>query len=132
MIHRCIVVAATALVLANAVALAAAPPPLTFTAEQSDAGRIDYIEDCAECHGGELEGQFGPALAGPNARDQYESPNYVYGYFSVAMPHGHPGQLTQEQYVDIMAYLLERHHRTPGTKALTAAAITADMTNIGP
>lgn len=129
--QRSIIAAVVALVLANAVALAA-PPPLSFTTQQADAGRIDYIQNCAECHGGELEGQFGPALAGPNSRDQYESPNYVYGYYSVSMPHGHPGQLTQEQYVDIMAYLLERHHRTAGSAALTAAAITADMTNMGP
>jgi mono/diheme cytochrome c family protein len=112
-------------------AVASAATPLPYTADQADAGRIDYIQNCAECHGGELEGQFGPGLAGPNARDQWESPQYVYGYFSVAMPHGHPGQLTQRQYVDIMAYLLQRHNKPAGTRPLTVRAINSATAPLG-
>jgi mono/diheme cytochrome c family protein len=112
--------------------IASATTTLSYTVQQADAGRNDYLQNCAECHGGELEGNFAPGLAGPNARDQWESPQYVYGYFSVAMPHGHPGQLTQQQYVDIMAYLLHEHARPAGTRPLTVRAITADTTPIGP
>lgn len=111
--------------------VAAPPAHRSYTMQQADAGRLAYIENCAECHGGELEGQFGPALAGENSRVQWESPQYVYGYFSVAMPHGHPGQLTQREYVDIMAFILQRHNVAPGTRPLTAAALAADTSAIG-
>ena len=104
---------------------------LTYTVQQADAGRLSYLQHCAECHGGELEGQFGPALAGENSRVQWESPQYVYGYVSVAMPHGHPGQLTQREYVDIMAFILQRHQKPPGKRPLTAAALGADTSAIG-
>ncbi len=110
---------------------ATASPHRSYTAQQAEAGRLDYIESCAECHGGELEGQFGPALAGENSRIQWESPQYVYGYYSVAMPHGHPGQLSREQYVDIMAFLFQRHNIVAGPQPLTAAAIDADTAAIG-
>ncbi len=120
---------ATAALLTLGVASASGHP--SYTAPQADAGRLDYIEHCAECHGGELEGTFGPALAGQNSRVQWESPQYVYGYFSVAMPHGHPGQLTQREYVDIMAFILQRHNKPAGTRPLTAAALAADTAAIG-
>jgi mono/diheme cytochrome c family protein len=113
------------------IGIATAAPHRSYTAQQAEAGRLDYIESCAECHGGELEGNFAPALAGENSRIQWESPQYVYGYFSVAMPHGHPGQLSREQYVDIMAFILQRHNIVAGSQPLTAAAIETDTAAIG-
>jgi mono/diheme cytochrome c family protein len=127
--HSQLAALATAALLTLGVA--SAQTHRSYTAQQADAGRLAYVENCAECHGGELEGQFGPALAGDNSRVQWESPQYVYGYFSVAMPHGHPGQLTQREYVDIMAYILQRHNAPAGTRPLTAAALAADTSAIG-
>jgi len=126
-----LLVAAFATAALFTLGVASAETHSTYTAQQADAGRLDYVEHCAECHGGELEGQFGPALAGPSSRVQWESPQYVYGYFSVAMPHGHPGELTQREYVDIMAFILQRHNKPSGTRPLTAAALAADTAAIG-
>jgi hypothetical protein len=47
------------------------------------------------------------------------------------MPHGHPGELSPKQYVDIMAYLLQRHNKPAGPRPLTAAALKAATSPIG-
>ena len=41
----------------------------SFTAAQAAAGRATYTENCASCHGANLDdGAFGPALRGPEFR----------------------------------------------------------------
>ncbi len=54
-----------ALVLMGGSALtagAAPPSAASYTSKQADAGRLDYYESCAECHGAKLEGVFGPTI----------------------------------------------------------------------
>ena len=104
------------------------PPAASYTAKQAYAGRLDYYESCAECHGAKLEGVFGPALAGGDDNLQYQAVNGVYGYMAVHMPHGNPAGLPQEQYVAIMAFLMQSHGFSAGAKPLTKAAIDADAT----
>jgi len=41
----------------------------SFTGEQAAAGRTSYMQNCASCHGANLDdGAFGPALRGPEFR----------------------------------------------------------------
>jgi mono/diheme cytochrome c family protein len=107
------------------------PHAASYTAKQAYAGRLDYYQSCAECHGGKLEGVFGPALAGGDDNLEYQAVKDVYGYMAAHMPHGNPEGLPQEQYVAIMAFLMQSHGRAAGTKPLTKAAIDADTTLLG-
>jgi mono/diheme cytochrome c family protein len=115
----------------SALTAGAAPPAASYTAKQADAGRLDYYESCAECHGAKLEGVFGPALAGSDDNLKYQAVRDVYGYMSAHMPHGNPEGLPEEQYVAIMAFLMQSHGLPAGPTPLTKAAIAADATLLG-
>ena len=122
---------ALVLIGGSALTAGAAPPAASYTAKQADAGRLDYYESCAECHGAKLEGVFGPALAGADDNLKYQAVKDVYGYMAAHMPHGNPDGLPQRQYVEIMAFLMQSHGLPPGTKPLTKAAIDADVELLG-
>ncbi len=109
----------------------AAPRHASYTADQAVRGRLAYIQNCGECHGGDLAGQFGPALAGPNGRTQYESGAAVYGYTIAHMPNGNAGALPQDEYLDIMAYIYERNGVAAGARALTAQTVARDDVALG-
>ncbi len=121
-----------ALAIGAATSLRAAPRRATYTSAQAWQGRLDYYRSCAECHGGTLEGVFGPALAGPNGNLQYQSVSAVYAYMSAHMPHGDPESLPDAEYVAIMAFLMQSHGIPAGTRELTKADAVADQTLMGP
>jgi mono/diheme cytochrome c family protein len=112
-------------------AAGAVPPSASYTSKQAYAGRLDYYESCAECHGAKLEGVFGPALAGPDDNLKYQAVKDVYAYMAAHMPHGNPEGLPEGQYVEIMAFLMQSHGLPAGAKPLTKAAIDADATLLG-
>ena len=128
--------AAAVLLVALTASIARAPagaantqtPP--YGADQARAGQTLYYENCAECHGASLEGNYGPPLAGPEGNLQWESVQYVFQYMTGHMPAGNADGLTSAQYVEIMAFLLSRHHHAPGT-SLTAAAANASQALLG-
>ncbi len=122
---RIATVTAGLLVLA-ASALSAAPPHASYTPDQAWRGRLDYYRSCAECHGGALEGVFGPALAGGDDNLKYQSVKDVYTYAAAHMPHGDPESLPEGEYVDIMAFLMQAHGIRAGSRELTKTTIDAD------
>ncbi len=126
------VVALAVMVALGIGSMTVAATPVSYTKDQAWQGRVTYYEHCAECHGGGLEGKFGPALAGGDDRTQYESGSAVYAYYSVSMPHGNPGALSTAEYVDIMAFLYQQHGRPAGTRPLTVQTIAADAQPLGP
>jgi alcohol dehydrogenase (cytochrome c) len=96
------------------------PAPASFTAAQATAGRTAYDANCAACHGADLRGV--PALAGPafiggwSTRPVKDLLNTIQS----SMPPDRPGQLREEVYLDIVAYILQTNGRTPGAQMLTA------------
>jgi mono/diheme cytochrome c family protein len=127
------VVVLLALVALVTSALRAAPVvrATSYTSDQAWQGRLAYYRSCAECHGGKLEGVFGPALAGGNDNLQYQSVSGVYDYMAAHMPHGNPESLPEGEYVAIMAFLMQSHGLAPGPRPLTKAAIEADVSLLG-
>ncbi|MBB2179947.1 c-type cytochrome [Gluconacetobacter tumulicola] len=120
---------ANPIVLAAAEAPAAAPAtpaaggakPALFTAAQADAGKKAYADNCAQCHGDNLEGMAGPALKGKN----FASPkaNFhvgdVFTIVSQNMPATQPASLPHDVYVNIMAFLLQQNGMPAGSAELT-------------
>ena len=120
------------LLAASAPALSArAPAAVSYTAEQAWRGRLDYYANCAECHGGNLGGVTGPALAGPDGNLQWQTGADVWSYLTVQMPDGNGGGLAQEQYLEIMAFLYQQHHKPAGDRPLTVRAAAADAAPMG-
>jgi cytochrome c len=96
----------------------------TFTSNQADQGRQVYFQQCATCHGEQLEGKVGPALSGRQFYQMIAAQNLnaasLFQFISEHMPLTKPGSLSQEKYVDIFAYILQQNGLAPGPQPLTA------------
>lgn len=104
----------------------------SFTDEQARRGQIAFYENCAECHGAQLEGNFGPALDDSHGNVQWESVSAVFSYLTASMPFGNAGGLPRNEYLDIMAFLLHAHGHHPGAAALTVGAALNSKASLGP
>jgi mono/diheme cytochrome c family protein len=95
-----------------------------YTQAQAQAGRTVFRTQCAICHGDSLEGKAGPALAGAQflSVSQYQQLNadYLYRFMSKHMPLNAPGSLSEAQYLDALAYILEVNGYPSGQQPLTA------------
>ena len=121
MSQRLLGYALAALVVGGA---AGAQPAGTFTAEQAQAGRTAYATDCVLCHGADLHGGAGPPLAGEAflARWGSRTMNEFVGFTQATMPPGIAGLLPQDDYVNILAYVLRTNGAAAGSQELVAAA----------
>ena len=122
-----IVLAATMVVAARMVVPAAgqAPEGGVFTAVQAESGRAIYERECAVCHQSNLQGTFeAPQLAGESFLLFWGnlSPGDLFVRISGSMPPGQAGSLTDEAYLDVVAYLLQANGAPAGGAALTEAA----------
>jgi cytochrome c5 len=91
-----------------------------FTAEQAEAGEDAYNSQCAQCHGRQLEGPEAPGLAGQDVMGNWDTAGGLYDFISVAMPPSAPGQLGEETYVNIVAYIMHFNGAVAGDTPLTS------------
>ena len=96
-------------------------PPLSYTIEQADRGQTAYLENCAACHGENMDdGEFAIPLKGVNFRQQWRvrSLEQLFTITSVTMPQDRPGRLGDETYADILAYILQENGTDAGSSEL--------------
>jgi mono/diheme cytochrome c family protein len=110
--------------IASPTMVSAAPSgTVTFTAAQAASGGKTFGQSCATCHGEDLEGGAGPALAGPNFKTLSTkvkaSVGDVFTYMTTNMPMNAPASLSHDQYTSIMAFILSKNGYKPGGSALT-------------
>lgn len=117
---------------ATTIVFAAHSPIAQFTADQASRGRATYTIQCSACHGADLGGVYAPALAGSASNIPMLPPGFVYGYSSVYMPAGNAGTLKQQDYVNIVAFLMQQNGRHPSRTPLTVKAIQDDPTPMSP
>ena len=82
-----------------------------YTAEQAKRGEALYKEQCAACHGDNLEGSGPmPPLAGKDflANWQGKTVGDLFEKTQTSMPATAPGTLTPEQAADVVAFLLKQ------------------------
>lgn len=96
-----------------------------FTAEQAAAGEPAYQSNCSQCHGVKLEGPEAPGLFGQDVMGNWDTAAGLYEFISVAMPPAAPGQLGEEAYLNIVAYVMAQNGAAAGTEALTVANMAA-------
>ena len=89
---------------------------------QAKQGEAVYKGICAECHGLNLRGAVGPAVAGPRfvARWKDKGVADVFDKIKTTMPQSAPGSLTPEQYADVLAFILSSNRYPGGAAELTA------------
>jgi mono/diheme cytochrome c family protein len=101
----------------------AAQAPPSFTQEQADRGEAEYAHNCLDCHGSRLDnGEFGgPPLKGSSFARHWDAANVaaLFSFMKAKMPPDRPGQLNDETYADLIAYILGENGFAPGNKELS-------------
>ena len=116
---------AAAGVIASPAAWQGSAPAAVFTEAQADAGGTTFAAQCAACHGRDLAGSDAPPLAGSGFFSAWkaQSTQYLFKYVQ-EMPPGGP-YLTTEQYLGVIAYILQQNGFPAGSKALDKAGESA-------
>jgi mono/diheme cytochrome c family protein len=119
------VVAAAASATASGRAL-----PKLFTSSEAAHGRIVFEQQCAACHGEDLRGKIGPALIGPGLGSvaDHTTVSIMFNVIAFEMPAGDPASLTQQNYADVMAYILQRNGYPAGAHPLSYTTAEASDT----
>jgi alcohol dehydrogenase (cytochrome c) len=118
--------AAAGLLLAGTLSAAPATAPGHYTRAQAASGAAVYTATCQQCHGVNLQGQSGPGLVGAAFRNYVGTSGTaasLYDFISRQMPADKPGSLTQQQYLDVTAYLLSRNGYPAGDVPLTKSTL---------
>jgi alcohol dehydrogenase (cytochrome c) len=111
-----------------------------FTPDQAVAGRVLYQARCAACHLADLHGSNeAPALAGSNFLSVWQSRTTVdlFNRIRTSMPPNNPGSLSDQDSINIVAFILEANGAVAGLKTLTpgsaipiGAVATGSNTNV--
>ena len=97
-----------------------------FNQEQAQRGRTTYDAKCAACHDG---GTMGPELWGEPFLAQWDN-KYVGAFFSriqTTMPEDTPGSLSENDVLDLVAYVLRTNGFPAGDTAIQSASALATM-----
>ena len=70
-----------------------------YTRDQAKTGEALYAEHCLQCHDKKY---FRPVLK----RFEGQPIGIMYTVMSTSMPESNPGYLSEQEYVDILAYIL--------------------------
>ena len=107
-------------------ALAAALPPATYLPAQAAHGKEIYDQTCATCH-------QATKFVGQEFVESWND-RRVYDFYSLVrgtMPLDNPGGLKEQEYLDVVAYLLQaNHHASPKPDSLRADTAAMRRTKI--
>ena len=96
-----------------------------YSAAQAQRGAALYKAQCVVCHGEKLQGLVGPMLAGADFVTAWggRSVSELVDKMQKTMPLQAPGSLSQEQSIDIAAYMLQASSYKAGQAALGAGQL---------
>ncbi len=106
------------------IAVPTGPATASFASQASD-GADAYASNCAACHGGNLEGtRLGPLLSGRSFMQRWgsQTPALLLGNIQANMPPGGAGNLTDGDYLNIVAHILSVNGMDQVEDALTASS----------
>ena len=92
-----------------------------FSTAQVDRGKVTYAQNCAPCHGKDMDaGEFGPPLKGRAFLDRWGGRPLAEfsGYLQANMPPGRVGELDSDAYAALVALLLNVNGVAAGQQAL--------------
>ena len=91
-----------------------------YSTAQAQRGAALYKAQCVACHGEKLEGAVGPMLAGTDFVTAWggRSMSELVDKMQKTMPLQAPGSLSQDQSIDIAAYMLQVSNFKAGQGAL--------------
>jgi len=88
-----------------------------FTRDQVATGHLQYAAKCSVCHGPNLKGGGAPELVGRGFSAKWNGKTLtdLYTYTRDQMPKGNGGSLSEQDYADVVAFLLSRNGFAAGT-----------------
>jgi len=109
----------------SAACAAGAQSKQTQTHAQVSSGAVVYAQYCAQCHGGNLQGNSGTALTGATFAEAYRGGTaaQLYDFISRQMPLTAPGSLKQDQYLDVVAFIIARNGVSGGGRPLSIGSL---------
>ncbi len=137
---RKLLVCCAALLCATAVSAQQAEPARktvtgapAFTVAQAGRGKAAYEANCTGCHLAGLDGSSNPAanvkgapLIGSRFVQDFgeQKVSALFNKMKRDMPAGKPGSLTDQEYLDIVSYILQQNKFPSGADDLTVEAAT--------
>jgi len=103
-----------------------------YTDAQADRGKKVYEANCVTCHLPDLDGSANPKADARGAplvgtrfvQDFGESKvSALFNKMKRDMPSGRPGTLTDQEYLDAAAFVLQRNHFPAGSAELTEETV---------
>ena len=113
----------------TSISTATSPPPTstatgTTAGELAAVGKTVYAGHCAKCHGDQGQGITGPVLIGAsNTLDKYGTAQGLLNFIDTAMPLDAPGSLGQQDYIDLVAFLLVQNNYIAAGAALSESLL---------
>ncbi len=108
------------------------PGDALFTSAQAIAGKAAYQQNCASCHGANVDdGNTAPPLRGAAFLGKYgrKPAADLFTYVSTKMPPGNPGSLGGMEYAQIIAYVLQQNGFATGRREFSSdSAALASVT----
>lgn len=96
-----------------------------YTEEQAKRGEKVYVQQCAACHGADLTGMTPfPPLTGQAFATSWSGSTLdtIVDRLQTTMPPDDPKQVTRQQHVDVLAFLLKMNSLPAGTSELPSEA----------
>jgi alcohol dehydrogenase (cytochrome c) len=115
--------------LGISIAIASAQQPVRtgpFTTEQASAGRATYQATCSACHLPDMKGTFeAPPLSGANFMNMWRirPTSDLFSRIRNTMPITDPGSLSDQEALNLVAFILQANGAVAGTQALTPETI---------
>lgn len=98
----------------------------TAASELARAGRQIYEQNCSSCHGDQGQGTSAPALIGDRATlGSYGDGAALFSYIKRNMPADRPGTLSDQQTLQVTAYVLLENGIVKGDTALSQDTLTS-------
>ena len=97
-----------------------------FTAAQVERGHQRFTNVCRRCHNDDLNGsERGPALRGAKFLSDWETQDLgrLFAKIKDSMPPDSPSSLPDEEYVDVLTYILQANSFPAGKEPLTTARL---------
>ena len=104
-----------------------------YTSAQAARGEVVYTETCIACHGQDLGGNSNsPSLVGMGFMFLWEGRTLgaFFEKIQSEMPTDRPGQLPTQNYLDVIAYILQKNTFPEGGEELPSSTETLDTISI--
>jgi len=90
----------------------------------AEQGKAVYASACGRCHGAQGQGGGASPLTGAAQKlAKYEDAQQLLQYISKTMPRGAPGSLSEEEYLQVVAFLLLQNEMVQADTAIAADAL---------